>query len=156
MKDCEKDFDRRTLFKGAAALAGGTLFTVGCGSGNESVSAAEAGTTIAVSTTNPVVETTAGKVRGFTRNGIHTFKGIPYARDHGGAARLLPARQAATMDRHPQHHCATARPARRPPRTGWLNDENAFLFQWDDGQPGEDCLRVNLWTPGWRTVRNAR
>ena len=34
------------------------------------------------------------------------------------------------------------------PRTGWLNDENAFLFQWDDGQPGEDCLRVNLWTPG--------
>ena len=34
------------------------------------------------------------------------------------------------------------------PRTGWLNDENAFLFQWDDGQPGEDCLRVNIWTPG--------
>src|SRR5262249_27216476 len=31
--------------------------------------------------------------------------------------------------------------------TGWLNDEAAFLFQWDDGQPGEDCLRVNLWTP---------
>jgi para-nitrobenzyl esterase len=33
------------------------------------------------------------------------------------------------------------------PRTGWHSDENAFLFQWDDGQPGEDCLRVNLWTP---------
>ena len=32
-------------------------------------------------------------------------------------------------------------------RAGWLNDENAFLFQWNDGQPGEDCLRVNLWTP---------
>jgi len=23
-------------------------------------------------------------------------------------------------------------------RTGWLIDENAFPFQWDDGQPGED------------------
>ena len=34
------------------------------------------------------------------------------------------------------------------PRTGWANDENAFLFQWDDGQFGEDCLRVNVWTPG--------
>jgi para-nitrobenzyl esterase len=34
-----------------------------------------------------------------------------------------------------------------PPRSGWHQDENAFLFQWDDGQPGEDCLRINLWTP---------
>jgi para-nitrobenzyl esterase len=22
------------------------------------------------------------------------------------------------------------------------------MFRWDDGQPGEDCLRVNIWTPG--------
>jgi para-nitrobenzyl esterase len=22
------------------------------------------------------------------------------------------------------------------------------MFEWDDGQPGEDCLRVNVWTPG--------
>ena len=36
------------------------------------------------------------------------------------------------------------------PRTGWLNDENAFLFQWDDGQPGEDCLRINVFTPAIR------
>jgi para-nitrobenzyl esterase len=34
------------------------------------------------------------------------------------------------------------------PRNGWLRDENAFLFQWDDGQAGEDCLRMNLRTPG--------
>ena len=34
------------------------------------------------------------------------------------------------------------------PRTGWQSDEGAFLFQWDDGQPGEDCLRANVWTPG--------
>ncbi len=33
-------------------------------------------------------------------------------------------------------------------RTGWKNDEEAFVFEWDDGQPGEDCLRVNVWTPG--------
>lgn len=22
------------------------------------------------------------------------------------------------------------------------------MFQWDDGQPSEDCLCVNVWTPG--------
>jgi para-nitrobenzyl esterase len=36
----------------------------------------------------------------------------------------------------------------QPPRAGWKNDEEAWLFSWDDGVPGEDCLRVNVWTPG--------
>jgi para-nitrobenzyl esterase len=36
----------------------------------------------------------------------------------------------------------------RAPRAEWSNDELSFLSQWDDGQPGEDCLRVNVWTPG--------
>lgn len=33
-------------------------------------------------------------------------------------------------------------------RMGWGADEHAFAFHWDDGYPGEDCLRVNIWTPG--------
>jgi para-nitrobenzyl esterase len=33
-------------------------------------------------------------------------------------------------------------------REGWKNDEESFMFEWDDGQPSEDCLRVNVWTPG--------
>jgi para-nitrobenzyl esterase len=33
-------------------------------------------------------------------------------------------------------------------RAGWKNDEESFMFEWDDGQFGEDCLRVNVWTPG--------
>lgn len=33
-------------------------------------------------------------------------------------------------------------------RMGWGADERAFAFHWDDGYPGEDCLRVNIWTPG--------
>jgi len=34
------------------------------------------------------------------------------------------------------------------PRAGWKNDEESFMFEWDDGQAGEDCLRANIWTPG--------
>ncbi len=32
----------------------------------------------------------------------------------------------------------------------------AWLFQWDDGQPGEDCLRLNVWTPGLSALRTAK
>ncbi len=32
--------------------------------------------------------------------------------------------------------------------TGRLNDEEAFIFQWNDSVEGEDCLRLNVWTPG--------
>ena len=33
-------------------------------------------------------------------------------------------------------------------RMGWYSDEQAFAFNWDDGYPDENCLRVNIWTPG--------
>ena len=36
----------------------------------------------------------------------------------------------------------------QPVRGGWAFDRLAFLYDWDDGYPGEDCLRLNVWTPG--------
>jgi para-nitrobenzyl esterase len=142
---------RRTWLKGAAALAGGTAVTVfetGCATQSGSVAAAgSCQTTIAASDSNAVVETTAGKVRGFTRNGIHTFKGVPYSASPEGAARWLPPSKPKpwTGVRNSMWFGPTCP---QVARSGWANDENAFQFQWDDGQPGEDCLRVNLWTPG--------
>jgi para-nitrobenzyl esterase len=102
---------------------------------------------IVVTEGGDVVETAAGKVRGYTRNGIFTFKGIPYAASTGGANRFLtPAKPKPWTGVRSSLYYGQVCP--QGPRTGWAVDENAFMFEWDDGQPGEDCLRVNVWTPG--------
>ena len=95
----------------------------------------------------PVVETEAGKVIGYIRNGINTFKGIPYAETTAGANRFMPP-----VKPKPWTGVRSSRQfgfvAPQALRSGWANDEEAFMFSWDDGVQGEDCLRINLWTPG--------
>src|SRR5215831_4245878 len=126
-----RGFDRRKLLASAAALAGGTvainLGETGCS--NTAHAGSTAGTSIVASDRNAIVETTAGKVRGFTKDGIHTFKGIPYAAGTAGPARFLPPAkpQPWTGIRSSMWYGPTCP---QSPRTGWQNDENAFLFQW--------------------------
>ena len=106
------------------------------------------GSTVTLSTdTKAIVETTSGRVRGFIRNGIFTWKGIPYGATTEAAGRFMPPSKPKAWAgiRSTMYYGPTCP---QVPRSGWLNDENAFLFQWDDGQPGEDCLRVNVWSPG--------
>jgi para-nitrobenzyl esterase len=37
-----------------------------------------------------VLETNAGKIRGFKRNGVYIFKGVPYGASTSGANRFMP------------------------------------------------------------------
>lgn len=143
---------RRGLIRGAAVFAGisgaAPLIPVTVSAKTPVAEAPGFSNTVIVgSNENAIVETAAGKVRGFTRNGIYTFKGIPYADTTAGMSRFQPPTKPKpwTGLRSSMQYGLVSP---QEPRAGWADDEVAWMFDWDDGRPGEDCLRVNIWTPG--------
>lgn len=143
--------DRRDLLTGAIAAAGAAAMASpvgarternpsGLGKSRADSDAIRAGTGIATT------RTPAGQVAGYIQDDIVTFKGIPYGADTGGANRFRPPA--------PPKPWTGIRSARaygpvspQDKGTGRLNDEEAFVFQWNDSVENEDCLRLNVWTP---------
>jgi para-nitrobenzyl esterase len=97
---------------------------------------------------NGVVETASGEVRGTVEEGVLAFRTIPYAASTAGVNRFRPpapvAAWAGVRDcsafkgRAPQ---AGLRPATRP-------ELENFSGAADPSPETEDCLTVNVWTPG--------
>jgi para-nitrobenzyl esterase len=88
------------------------------------------------------VRTASGPVRGYVDNGVHVFKGVPYAASTAGPNRFLPPqkRQPWTDVRDAVHW------GERSPQI--LGGEPAEMLPTDPREPlGEDCLVMNIWTP---------
>jgi para-nitrobenzyl esterase len=146
--------ERRDILKSAALMAGG-CFAAAVSSTAAYADTAEAErsrdgnstSSVIARDESPIVATSAGKVAGYVRKGIFTFKGIPYGDTTEGANRFVPPAKPKAWSgvRSSRQHGPVAP---QGARAGWANDEEAFMFSWDDGIQGEDCLRINVWTPG--------
>jgi para-nitrobenzyl esterase len=114
-------------------VSAGLIVTLGC----VVFSQIQTGQEIAVTNTG------SGKVRGLIRNGIYTYKGIPYAvaKRFESAKKPEPwqgVRSSLTW--------GPVAPLMQP--VTQVSDEIEFVFDHDWGYTSEECLVLNVWTPG--------
>lgn len=131
----------KRLSKLALVLAAAAAFC-GC-AGRQNTDACSCKQGVQSDAASTVTSTASGQVAGYIEDGIYTYKGIPYAK----AERFMPPLPADRWEgiRSSRAYGPTCPQGKR---MGWYSDEQAFSFNWDDGFPDEDCLRVNIWTPG--------
>jgi para-nitrobenzyl esterase len=115
--------------------------------------AATAGSLVA-SDTAAIAGTTHGKVRGFLHGETFIFRGIPYGAPTSGARRFMaPAAPEPWTGIRSALAWGFASPQIAPEH--WDKDEVAFVYEWNPGAQGEDCLRLNVWTPGLDSRKRA-
>lgn len=130
--------DRREFLKSAGAVA---------------VTASAIHRAVGQEQSDPIVQTTAGAVRGGVRDGVSFFRGIPYGgntRERRFQVAIPPqpwtgVRDAlAWGDRAPQLGGSGMTSRARPARA---DAAERYFLPPDEGAIGEDCLHLNVWTP---------
>ncbi len=96
---------------------------------------------VVVDTGAAIVQTTYGKVKGYTHKGIFTYKGIPYAK----AARFMAPEKPLAWSG--VRSSLTYGPVCPTDLTTTVNDEFEFAFQHNWGYSNENCQSLNVWTP---------
>lgn len=151
--------NRRDFIKtigGSAALIGLGGATISSSSIKINTKESTPEQVLEISENGAIVETRYGRIRGYRRNGIYTYLGIPYGASTGGKNRFMAPVEPEpwTGIRNTLYWGPSC-----PQSSGWHGNANnfkeidtdhfcgAFTYHWEDKYYGEDCLRINVWTP---------
>lgn len=94
-----------------------------------------------------VTSTQYGKVRGYVLRGINYFLGMPYGADTSGANRFMPPQKPKSWDNvYPALWWGNTAPQNMDNR--YANKYASFRDHWNYDDVSEDCLRINVFTPG--------
>jgi len=95
-----------------------------------------------------VAETTNGKVRGFIHRDIYNFLGIPYGANTTGKNRFMPPQKPDPWkDIYPAVYWPNSAPQLLD--NFYANRYLAFTDYWHYDDVSENCLGINVWTPGY-------
>lgn len=94
-----------------------------------------------------VADTIYGKVKGYQLRGINYFLGIPYGADTSGANRFMPPQKPKPWEGiFPAVWWGNTAPQIMEKR--YASPYASFADHWNYDDVSEDCLRLNVYTPG--------
>lgn len=148
-----KPLGRRSFIKslgvGTAALTTGAALPLsGCTATATATEAAQNDEPVLqVGDNIAVADTDCGKVKGFVMRGINTFLGIPYGADTTGKNRFMPPVKHDPWEGvRPAVFYGNSAPQRIYDRSS--TSYGAFIDHWNYDEVSENCLTLNIWTPG--------
>ena len=96
-----------------------------------------------------VTDTIYGKVRGFIHRDIYNFLGIPYGANTAGKNRFMPPQKPDPWKEvYPAVYWPTSAPQLLD--NFYANRYLAFTDYWHYDDVSENCLGINVWTPGYK------
>jgi Carboxylesterase type B len=131
--------NRRSLLKHSSVFAGGAIARRVLGALPVSLDPV------------PIARTAHGKVLGSARGGVNVFKGIPYGADTVHRRFLSPVPPEPWAGIREAIEFGPRAP--QPGAHGSLNPNRGYHLPPELGPISEDCLHLNIWTPGLRDGR---